>query len=97
MKVWIRIVGYTIAACAALLAAGCGVLIATPVDGPRTLPPPDARSAHATLYLMGDNQERQLFGAPSTYSEMIAQLPSKVAIRSLEQDLYSKFTVQYVS
>lgn len=51
--------------------------------------------AEATLYLMGDNQERELFGQESTYSEIIAHKLSSVAIRSIEQDLFSKFLVQY--
>lgn len=44
---------------------------------------------------MGDNQERELFGQESTYSEIIAHKISSVAIRSIEQDLFSKFLVQY--
>lgn len=55
-----------------------------------------AQGASALLYLMGDNQERELFGQPTRYSEIIAQRLSNVAIRSVEQDLYSKFVAQYV-
>lgn len=54
-------------------------------------------SSHkATLYVMGDNQERELFGEATWYSGATAQDFSKVAIRSVQQDLYSKFLTQTV-
>lgn len=51
-------------------------------------------TGRAMIYVLADNQERELLGAPSFYSEIYAHKLSKVAIRSLEQDLQSKFVVQ---
>jgi Calcineurin-like phosphoesterase len=55
---------------------------------------PKADGPAATLFILADNQERFLYGEPTFYSEIAAQKASSVAIRSTEQDLFSKFTTQ---
>ncbi|BFM04895.1 metallophosphoesterase family protein [Halioxenophilus aromaticivorans] len=50
----------------------------------------------ATVYFIADNQERELFGDPTYYSAGLAQTSSKVAIRSVEQDLYTKYVAESV-
>jgi len=58
-------------------------------------PTTDGRAgAEATLFILADNQERYLYGAPTFYSEIVAQKASPVAIRSTDQDLFAKFTTQ---
>lgn len=53
-------------------------------------------AARTTMYVFGDNQERELFGDPTWYSGPTAHSLSKVAIRSLEQDLFTKYVAQRV-
>ena len=79
-----------------VLMAGCTTPAAMRGPMPVSLFAPPSTPAEATLYVLGDNQERELFGAASSYSEPGAQELSPVAIRSLDQDLYSKFVVQQV-
>lgn len=74
---------------AAMLLAGCS-------DTALRHGPPWPTAARTTLYLLGDNQERELFGDPTWYSGPTAQSLSKVAIRSLEQDLFTKYVAQSV-
>ncbi|MDZ3826084.1 metallophosphoesterase family protein [Pseudomonas monsensis] len=50
----------------------------------------------AVVYFMADNQERELFGDPTYYSARLAQDTSDVAIRSVEQDLYTKYVAESV-
>lgn len=50
----------------------------------------------AVVYFMADNQERELFGDPTYYSARLAQETSDVAVRSVEQDLYTKYVAESV-
>jgi hypothetical protein len=85
---------------ALLLALGAS-LISCATPQPQYVDPPplgaeEAAAPRARLYFMGDSQERELFGEWTWYSANAAQDFSRVAQRSLEQDLYAKFVVQQV-
>lgn len=57
-------------------------------------PRPGDGKPRAQLFLIADNQERELFGEESFYSQYLPHRVSKVAIRSVEQDLFAKFVTQ---
>lgn len=70
------------------------VLTLKPLEA-EAVPPmaPGNGYTYGRVWLIADNQQREILGEPSFYSAKLSQ-KSHVAIRSLQQDLYSKFVVQ---
>ena len=48
------------------------------------------------VILLGDTQQRELFGHPTGFSSKEAQDKSKVAVRSSEQELFAKYLQRVV-
>ncbi|KXZ67482.1 metallophosphoesterase [Acinetobacter venetianus] len=76
--------------------AGCNSSIRIRPDSPYVMSIPRDDLPTAVVYFMADNQERELFGDPTYYSARLAQDTSDVAIRSVEQDLYTKYVAESV-
>ncbi len=55
-----------------------------------------AYSQDLKIVFVGDSQQREIFGSPTGFSSKQAQEHSKVAIRSSEQDLFSKYVQRMV-
>jgi len=75
---------------------GCYSTIRVLPDSPSATPIAGGDFPMAVVYFMADNQERELFGDPTYYSARLAQDTSDVAIRSVEQDLYTKYVAESV-
>lgn len=93
MTMFFRILGLFLAC---MTIAACTPVALNPVVDQQSNTPVVTNLPRARLFLMGDNQERLLFGSNTWYSGTIAHELSKVAKRSLEQDMYGKFLVQNV-